>query len=289
MEKYKEKQYWKELFPFWKNAFVFWIPLPTWGQVMTGLLIAILPITFIFIISSDVPNFLTDVVSETTRWWFSLGWIIFISFIAYIRANISLYTKKEKEVEDLNIKLSNEEIDLNILTSPTFEKEVFFDGKKRKLLTLEVYNNAPNKKIVELGVQAIVIYSHTIIDQKVIPDFVSAENLIWLYENEELIEIRPNNKSEVIIAFLEERLLSTRRSKQSEERETVYQFNLKFSGKYEGETNFRNRTEIRSIYYSPAINKLAFTNVASDYPNVHPKLREIMNIMNDGIFYTDNF
>ena len=182
------------------------------------------------------------------------------------------------------------EKELPISTIPEISlDEIVIRGKTKKRLTMEVHNNDKNKKLVEFGAKIDLISSHKIVNEKLSAGLSRGENLIWLKEKRELIELRPGYSSNIIIVSLDDNEISTGNLKLGNKNEIILQLVLTFSGKYEGENEFRNHIERRAVYNSPKIERLAFTNVAVTYPNIHPKLLEVMHVMNNGTFYDDDF
>lgn len=182
MDKRNKTGYWRELFPLWGKAFEFFVPIPTWGQAMTGLFITILPIIAVFLIGNDSERFFSEATSEAMKWTFSIAWVMFIFFVSFIRANSKLY-EKQKNIQVEKDKTINEltPVEGNLEIRLPDEDDNFSSGERLSVL---IKNNNANADIEKCFVRLESVVRISVNPNETSKDLTLKEaeyqkNLLW--------------------------------------------------------------------------------------------------------------
>jgi hypothetical protein len=284
MENKTRVSYIRRLAPLWAKAFGFWIPIPTWGQVVTGIILFVISTIFIFNFTGDIEFLVNTVVGQYVQWSYTIGWAVFILLLSFYRANYVLFHEQENKLDlfwpqtlDISVRYSN------------FRNIQNENGDEFPAVALTVKNIHPNLKIVELD--AVINHlAHSYIengdprtlhhspDQKT---YWNAGN-----ENELGVSLRPGQEADLFVAYIARPLkdedLHTIVGQSYRhylfQKESMFQVNITLMGKLEGQGEFKRYSSTRVLYAHPEASEiydLEFFSQLFGYESVPDPLKKI--------------
>lgn len=282
----KEDGYWNEFSPLWWEGIKSWFGWGNWKQTMTTLLTFIGTVG-IYLYIEEFEWALENIAQFFTAILIGGLWFLFVAIISFISSNITLYKNKQKEIIDRQIEIDRltKTVELEIQTISDLLPMPLDKSGKKKYLGLEVQNTSKDKKILELGVFSHFIAGHKIENGMLGDGVLRREDFTWIENSSQEIEIRPNGKAKIKLMLINNdcNIAISTFSKKVEE-EILFEMELIFKGKYDGENHFREHKEIRAIYCSKE--GIAFSNVAvASFSNIDPKMIKALHFVNEGNLY----
>jgi len=187
---------------------------------------------------------------------------------------------------------------LDVRVYDAFVREMTDDnGKTIPVVTVEVVNGDKTRKMLELEAE-IQHFNHTSIDRDDGPmtiPFYPEQRGIW-EDNTTSITLRPEGKAMLLIAYLDRRPPENplrvhfgegAYTNHLFDREAMYQIEIKFTGKMDGELEFRQSHVMRVFYANPAQNVLYSDNVVKGmfYSEIPRPLIRVLKVAEQGYWH----
>lgn len=152
------------------------------------------------------------------------------------------------------------------------------DGKYFEEFVLEVRSGYKNKQVIELEARVRTV-NQTLFDtdtnEPMTIPFFPDERILWENGNGR-VNLRPDDRKHIQLGFLAfdqpQRVYFGERQFTNHlfERESVYQIDVQFMGKLEGETEFRQFNFMQVYYSNPTINRLSIGHRAIEIKLYEP-------------------
>jgi len=211
----------------------------------------------------------------------------------YVTEHVFVYNEQERRINAF----WPQDLDVRVYESDVREMKDE-EGNIVPIMTFEVVNADKRRKMMELEAEIQSVH-HTSIDKAdgamTIPFFPEQKGM-W-DDNTTTITLRPEGKALLFIAYLD------RRPKENPvrvhfgegsftnhlfDREAMYQFGIKFTGKMDGELEFRQSHVMRVFYANPAQNELYSSELVkaiSIYEEIPKPLIKIIEVADQGYWY----
>lgn len=258
--------YFRQILPLWQKAINNWIPLPTLGQVVTGVVLFLAPVAFVFWFTGNAEQLVGAVVAKNIEWGFTLGWGLLILIPTFIKANIALYNMQAERIE----RFWPETLVMGVYDAN--QRDTIDDkGNTIQVSVLKATNGDSKRKVIELEAEIKHISQSSIENGEpmTLSGFFPDEKVIW-EDGHTSISLRPGEPANFLLAYLG--IDDPSRIKFGLggyyhwrfDREAVYQFDIEFSGKLEGETDFKRCHYMNVLYANPQEKIIVFARDIRD-------------------------